>query len=86
VLSEGQPGGAIEVPQGGHPIILLAGRQTVGGYPKIGVVGQRSLSDLGQALPGTEITFEPLSIAELSADTGRWRAVLDNPSSVTELI
>ena len=38
ILSEGICLGAIQVPADGQPIVLLADRQTIGGYPKIGSV------------------------------------------------
>ncbi|QIA27239.1 biotin-dependent carboxyltransferase family protein [Thermaerobacter sp. PB12/4term] len=60
VLSEGQPLGAIQVPPSGQPIVLLAGRATVGGYPKLGVVVTPDLSLLAQARPGDRIRFRPM--------------------------
>lgn len=38
LLSEGVTYGTIQVPSNGQPIILMADRQTTGGYPKIGQV------------------------------------------------
>ena len=38
IISDGIPLGAIQVPGTGKPIILLADRQTTGGYPKIACV------------------------------------------------
>ncbi|MFD1735105.1 biotin-dependent carboxyltransferase family protein [Bacillus salitolerans] len=32
------PFGAIQIPPNGHPIVLLADRQTTGGYPRIGTI------------------------------------------------
>ncbi len=84
VLSEGQPAGAIQIPSGGEPIVLLAARQTVGGYPKIGVVGARGLAELGQALPGDLVTFEFASLEELQLDTRRWWARLVDPQACVE--
>ncbi len=84
VLSEGQPAGAIQIPSGGEPIVLLAARQTVGGYPKIGVVGARGLAELGQALPGDLVTFEFASLEELQLDTRRWWARLVDPQACVD--
>src|SRR5690606_15552496 len=38
LLSEGVTHGTIQVPPNGKPIILMADRQTTGGYPKIGQI------------------------------------------------
>lgn len=84
VLSEGQPAGAIQLPAGGLPIVLLAGRQTVGGYPKLGVVAPRGLADLGQALPGVQVSFEFVDLPELESATRRWLQTVATPSLVTE--
>jgi len=84
VLSEGQPAGAIQLPSAGLPIVLLAGRQTVGGYPKLGVVAPPGLADLGQALPGTQVSFEFVGLVELERVTRRWLTTLATSSLVAE--
>ena len=38
LLSEAMPWGGIQVPPDGSPILLMADRQTTGGYPLVGVV------------------------------------------------
>jgi len=45
------------VPGDGMPIILLADRQTTGGYTRVAHVIQADLSKLGQARPGDTIRF-----------------------------
>ncbi len=60
MLSEGITLGAIQVPADGQPIILLADRQTIGGYPKIGSVLSLDLNKLGQAMPGATVRFEEI--------------------------
>lgn len=57
LLSEGVTYGTIQVPSNGQPIILMADRQTTGGYPKIGQVISADLSSLAQLRPGAEIHF-----------------------------
>ncbi len=84
VLSEGQPAGSIQIPSGGEPIVLLAGRQTIGGYPKIGVVGCRGLAEMGQALPGDVVTFEFTSLEQLALDTRSWWSKLADPVRAVE--
>lgn len=64
MLSEGVAFGTIQVPADGQPIILLADRQTLGGYPKIGQIASVDLPALIQKKPGESISFEEISIQE----------------------
>jgi antagonist of KipI len=59
VLSEASPLGSIQVPPSGQPILLMADRQTTGGYARIGTVITADLSIAGQFGPGDEVTFQP---------------------------
>ena len=61
LLSEAVAFGTIQVPSDGLPIILLADRQTIGGYPKIGQVASIDLPALAQRKPGEIIQFEEIS-------------------------
>lgn len=58
------PNGAIQIPSNGEPILLLADRQTTGGYPKIGVVVSVDLFKIAQGKPGDRISFEAIEIEE----------------------
>jgi len=58
MISEGIPLGAIQVPDGGQPIILFVEQQTTGGYPKIANVISADLHCLGQLRPRDEARFE----------------------------
>ena len=58
MISEGVSLGAIQVPEGGKPIILSVEQQTTGGYPKIANVISADLHSLGQLRPRDEIRFE----------------------------
>jgi len=58
MISEGIALGAIQVPDGGLPIILLVEQQTTGGYPKIANVISADLHSLGQLRPRDEIRLE----------------------------
>jgi biotin-dependent carboxylase-like uncharacterized protein len=58
MISEGVSLGAIQVPDGGQPIILFVEQQTTGGYPKIANVISADLHSLGQLRPRDEIRFE----------------------------
>jgi antagonist of KipI len=57
-ISEPVTMGAIQVPSAGEPILLMADRQTAGGYPKIGQVISADLCLAAQLGPGDFIEFE----------------------------
>jgi antagonist of KipI len=58
MISEGVSLGAIQIPAGGHPIILFVEQQTTGGYPKIANIITADLPSVGQLRPRDEIRFE----------------------------
>ncbi len=58
MISEGVALGAIQVPEGGLPIILFVEQQTTGGYPKIANVVSADFHSLGQLRPRDEVRFE----------------------------
>jgi biotin-dependent carboxylase-like uncharacterized protein len=58
MTSEGMALGAVQVPEGGKPIILFVEQQTTGGYPKIANVISADFHSLGQLRPRDEIRFE----------------------------
>jgi antagonist of KipI len=58
MISEGVALGAVQVPDGGQPIILFVEQQTTGGYPKIANVISADFHSLGQLRPRDEIRFE----------------------------
>jgi antagonist of KipI len=58
MITEGVSLGAIQVPPGGHPIIVFVEQQTTGGYPKIANVISADFHSLGQLRPRDEIRFE----------------------------
>ncbi|TDL31762.1 biotin-dependent carboxyltransferase family protein [Jeotgalibacillus sp. S-D1] len=64
LLSEAVAFGTIQVPADGQAIILLADRQTIGGYPKIGQVSSVDLPALVQKKPGETIHFKEISHEE----------------------
>ena len=63
ILSDATPVGSLQVPASGQPILLMADRQTTGGYPKIGVVISADLPLAGQLAPGDWIEFADCSQA-----------------------
>ncbi len=58
IVSDGVAMGAIQVPGNGLPIILMADRQSTGGYPKMATVIGPDLGRLAQAQGGTRIAFQ----------------------------
>ena len=64
LTSEGVGFGTIQVPPDGQPIVLMADRQTIGGYPKIGHVIAVDLPRLAQAGAGAVVHFQEVSIGE----------------------
>lgn len=80
ILSEGQPAGSVEIPPSGLPIVLLPGRQTVGGYAKAAVVSRVDLPDLGQLMPGDSISFELVGLDQAVEAGRQWMDELFDPS------
>jgi len=64
ILSEATALGAIQVPQGGDPILLMADRQTMGGYPKIAYLAGVDLPLLAQCLPSERLRFTLITLEE----------------------
>lgn len=58
ILSDATPFGTLQVPASGQPILLMADRQTTGGYPKIATVITADLALAGQLGPGDWLEFE----------------------------
>jgi KipI family sensor histidine kinase inhibitor len=57
LLSDGLLPGAVQVPAGGQPIVIMADGPTTGGYPKIGAVVRPDLRTLAQARRGQPVRF-----------------------------
>ncbi|UAL47392.1 biotin-dependent carboxyltransferase family protein [Sutcliffiella horikoshii] len=64
IISEAIPLGGIQVPADGSPILLMADRQTTGGYTRIATVISYDIPLLAQAQPGTSIQFREVSVEE----------------------
>jgi antagonist of KipI len=76
-ISEPIAFGALQVPPAGEPILLMADRQTAGGYPKIASVIAADLPLAGQLAPGDFIEFAMCSRHEAAAALiGRERPLL----------
>lgn len=62
ILSEAVAFGTLQLPPGGDPIMLMADRQTTGGYPRIGEVASIDRSLVAQLRPGDRLRFVPISL------------------------
>jgi len=62
MISEAVGFGTIQIPPDGNPIILMADRQTTGGYPKIADVASVDLPLLAQMLPSECLCFSVISL------------------------
>ena len=64
IISDGIVFGSVQVPGHGSPIIMMADRQTTGGYTKIATVIWADLPLLAQMGPGDTIHFQKVTIEE----------------------
>lgn len=62
--SEAVAFGTVQLPPAGAPIVLMADRQTTGGYPRIGEVATVDHPLLAQLRPGDTLRFRPVSLSE----------------------
>ncbi|MBT9775636.1 5-oxoprolinase/urea amidolyase family protein [Clostridium sp. MCC353] len=70
IISDGIAFGSIQVPTNGHPIIMMADRQSTGGYAKIATVITPDLTLLSQCVPGDKLMF-----VEVGIDTAQLAAI-----------
>ncbi|HEV2356393.1 MAG TPA: 5-oxoprolinase subunit PxpB [bacterium] len=61
LLSDGLLPGAIQVPAGGQPIVIMADGPTAGGYPKIAAVARADLRLVAQARRGDPVRFRAVA-------------------------
>ena len=64
IVSDAIPLGAVQVPGNGLPIVLLADRQTTGGYTKIATVITADIPKLAQAKPEDKVRFVQITEEE----------------------
>lgn len=79
IVSDALCQGAIQVPAHGMPIIMMADRQTTGGYTKIGSVISADLRLLAQLKPGDSVSFTQVedeqAVQALKDDLAYYQAV-----------
>ena len=64
MISSGVTTGTIQLPPDGSPILLMADRQTTGGYPRIGEVATVDIPKAAQLRPGESLRFKPITLEE----------------------
>ena len=64
IISDGIAFGSVQVPSHGKPIILLADRQTTGGYAKIATVASVDIPKVVQRKTDHRIHFEAITVQE----------------------
>ena len=67
IISDATPLGALQVPASEQPVLLMADRQTTGGYPKLATVISADVGIAGQLGPGDRISFKVCSPKEAMA-------------------
>lgn len=67
LVSQPVVAGSVQVPPDGRPVVLLAERQTIGGYPQIAHVISADVPKLARALPGTRLRFREVSLDQARA-------------------
>ena len=62
IISDGIMFGSIQIPGNGQPIIMMADRQTTGGYTKIATIISIDIPKISQAQPGDKIQFDKVTV------------------------
>ena len=78
ILSLAVIAGAIQLPSGGQPIVLMADHQTAGGYPIIATMASAWMPVAAQLAPGDEVRFAEISIDDALATRAFQRAALES--------
>jgi len=64
IISDGITMGSVQIPGDGAPIIMMADRQTTGGYTKIATIITPDINIVGQLKPGDSVRFKLIDIEE----------------------
>jgi antagonist of KipI len=67
IISDATPLGVLQVPASGQPVLLMADRQTTGGYPNLATVISADIGLAGQLAPGDSIQFEACTLEQAMA-------------------
>jgi len=85
IVSDGITIGSIQIPGNGLPIIMMADRQTTGGYTKIATIITPDIDHVAQLKPGDKIRFKPITIEEAYEVYRQYILKLENISSLALL-
>ena len=81
IISDGVALGGIQVIGDGQPIVLLADRQSTGGYTKIGTVCSFHIGRIAQVKPGGRLHFRRVTVPRLmrccGRASGRWTQAIE---------
>lgn len=77
IVSDAVPFGGIQVPAAGKPIILMADRQTTGGYTKLATVISADLPKVAQLFPGDSVGFRAVSVEDAQLIARREEAIIN---------
>lgn len=77
LVSQPVAAGTIQLPPGGSPLLLMADRQTTGGYDTIAVVASADLPLAGQLGPGDACAFAPCDWEQASSAWAERERALD---------
>ncbi len=88
IISSGIPLGAVQVPPDAQPIVLMADRQSVGGYPLIATIIRSDIPLLAQCLPGqSSVRFQAISVEQAQSihrdEANRWRPDELEPDAIS---
>ncbi len=79
MLSAGVATGTLQLPPDGSPILLMADRQTTGGYPRLGELASVDLAKAAQLRSGEALRFQAITLEAaqdlLLAREARFRAL-----------
>ncbi len=64
IISDGIVTGSVQIPASGTPIIMMADRQTTGGYAKIATIISVDVNKIAQARPGNTVHFQAVTLKE----------------------
>lgn len=77
IISDGTVKGSVQVPADGKPIVLMADRQTTGGYTKIATVVTPDICKLSQMASDGKILFQQVSIEEAQEIYRKYREKIE---------
>jgi antagonist of KipI len=70
--------GTIQVPRHGRPTVLMADRQSTGGFARLAKIIDADLPLFAQCRPGQLVCFVPVSVAEARAAKAYQGAIIDS--------